>query len=265
MAHTFDEHMDTAAENYILTLASKCVHTDADDTWYCIAVRSPTDVLAFWLMLKSGQACAFAAANQGKYVAHIYKAAITQYGSEDFPSHRCVLRRIKEALLKTGIIYGIPRVINAFRALIKALPNEESNETDSCRLHIERPADTDERGIEYMRNIFRADLEPFLDTMAKYWPDLRTLVVTTIYGYYQSDTSVIDAITTSQLNIATLVPMDVTAEVAWHMRGLIRNGGSEEQLRFAMEVTLAICEIADVRLKNQMPDPKVVIHEERLF
>jgi hypothetical protein len=83
--------------------------------------------------------------------------------------------------------------------------------------------------------------------------------------YYQSDLSVIDAITTSQLNIATLVPMDVTAEVAWHMRGLIRNGGTEEQLRYALETTMEICRITDVRLKNQMPDPDKVIHEERLF
>lgn len=75
----------------------------------------------------------------------------------------------------------------------------------------------------------------------------------------------IDAITTSQLNIATLVPMDVTTEVAWHMRGLIRNGGSEQQLRFAFETTMEVCKITDVKLKNEMPIPESVINEERLF
>ena len=75
----------------------------------------------------------------------------------------------------------------------------------------------------------------------------------------------IDAVTTSQLNIATLVPMDVTVEVAWHMRGLIRNGGTEEQLKFAFETTLEVCRITDVRLKNEMPRPEDIINEERLF
>ena len=75
----------------------------------------------------------------------------------------------------------------------------------------------------------------------------------------------IDAVTTSQLNIATLVPMDVTVEVAWHMRGLIRNGGTEEQLKFAFETTLEVCRITDVRLKNEMPRPEDVINEARLF
>lgn len=116
-----------------------------------------------------------------------------------------------------------------------------------------------------MRNIFRADLDPFLDTMDKYWPDLRTLVVTYIYGYYQAETSILDAITTSQLNIATLIPMDVTAEVAWHMRGTIRNGGTEEQLKTAQDIAVTVCSICEVHLKNEMPRAESVIHEERLI
>lgn len=170
-----------------------------------------------------------------------------------------------EGLLKTGIIYGIPRVINAYRALIKALPSPESNETESIRQHISVPADTDERGEAYMRNIFRADLDPFLENMDTYWPDLRTLVVTYIYGYYQSDTTILDAITTSQLNVATLVPMDVPAEVGWHMRGTIRNGGTEEQLQAAWDIATSVCDICEVRLRNRMPRAEEVIHEERLI
>lgn len=59
--------------------------------------------------------------------------------------------------------------------------------------------------------------------------------------------------------------MDVTAEVAWHMRGLIRNGGTEEQLRFAFDTTIEVCEITNIRLKNEMPNPEDVINQERLF
>ena len=217
-------------------------------------------------------------------MADVFTQAISEH-QKDFEYHRHVLRRIKgemhfspvevklrgahakliEGLLKTGIIYGIPRVINAFRALIKALPSPESNEITSVRDHIQVPTSTDERGEAYMRNIFRADLDPFLATMEKYWPDLRTLVVTTIYGYYQAETSILGAITTSQLNIATLIPMDVTAEVAWHMRGLIHNGGTEEHLKMAQEIALTVCSICEVHLKNEMPKAESVIHEERLI
>ncbi|CAK7219525.1 hypothetical protein SBRCBS47491_003882 [Sporothrix bragantina] len=249
MRHSTNEEMDAKAQAFIQKQADEAAANGNVDTWYCIT------------------ACAFAASNQGGYVADVYRAAI-QSRPGDIEYQRNVLKRIKgksKGLIKTSVIYGIPRVINAFRALIKALPSPEANETSSVRMHIERPADTDERGIAYMRNIFRADLDPFLDTMDTYWPDLRTLVVTTIYGYYQADTSVLDAITTSQLNIATLVPMDVTAEVAWHMRGVIRNNGTRAHLDYAFATAMTVCEICDVRLKNTMPRPEDVINEERLF
>lgn len=145
------------------------------------------------------------------------------------------------------------------------IPSPASNDISSIRNDIRVPSDTDERGEAYMRNIFRADLDPFLENMDKYWPDLRTLVVTYIYGYYQSDLSILDAVTTSLLNVATLVPMDVPAEVGWHMRGTIRNGGSEGTLEAVWEITMKICEICEVVLKNEMPKAEDVVHEERLI
>ncbi|KAF2104224.1 hypothetical protein NA57DRAFT_70441 [Rhizodiscina lignyota] len=163
------------------------------------------------------------------------------------------------------MIISIPRVINAARALIGAIPNPKSNESASIRNHIKEPSVTDDRGLDYMRNIFRADLDPFVAYMDANWPDLRTLVCTFIYGYWQSDVSIIDAITTSQLNIATLMAMDAPPEVVWHMRGLIRNGGTREQLQFATDIAMEICQLTNVQLKNQMPLPEDVINEERLI
>lgn len=247
MQHATDEDMAARARAFVQKQADEAASKNTVDTWYCIT------------------ACAFAACNQGGFVSDVYKAAISQKAADDVAYQQLVLKRIKESLLKTSVIFGIPRTINAFRALVRALPSPEANEVTSVRNHIERPADTDERGIAYMRNIFRADLDPFLDTMDKYWPDLRTLVVTTIYGYYQSDTSVLGPVETSQLNIATLVPMDVTAEVAWHMRGVIRNDGTREDLDYAFETAMGVCEVCDVKLKNTMPKPEDVINEERLF
>lgn len=159
----------------------------------------------------------------------------------------------------------MPRVINAFRALIKAIPGPDSNEIASIRAHIHSPAETNARGLAYMHNVFQADLDPMLSLLETYWPDLKTLIVTYIYGYYQSDVTIIDAVTTSQLNIATLVPMDVTSEVGWHMRGLIRNGGTIEQLRWTYDITREICDICEVQLKNRMPTAEEVINEEHLF
>ncbi|KAM0327088.1 hypothetical protein ACHAQA_006215 [Verticillium albo-atrum] len=200
-----------------------------------------------------------------KYVAHVFKTAIGSC-NDDIDKQCNVLRRIKESLIKTSMIFGIPRVINAFRALVVALPPGLAPETPSIRATIKLPTpETSARGLDRMRTIFRADLDPFLDLMDTNWPDLRTLVVDIIYGYYQADNSVIDPVTTSALNLAALVPMDVTAEVAWHMRGLVRNGGSEEQLHHVMNTVKEIVKICQVGLKNTLPKPEDVIREAHLF
>ncbi|KAF2114573.1 hypothetical protein BDV96DRAFT_101408 [Lophiotrema nucula] len=239
--------MNEEARALINALPAKAEASQAQDSWYCIA------------------ACSFAACSQGTFVADVYRKAIEGH-VQDHEANKRVLRRIKESLLKTAVIYGVPRLINAGRSLISALPNPElDNEIISIRNHIKEPSTTEQRGLVYMRNIFGADLDPFATWMDENWPDLRTYVMQFIYGYYQSDVSVIDAITTSQLNIATLIPMDVAPEVAWHMRGLVRNGGTLEQLQFASDIATEVCRITNVELKNRMPLPEEVINEERLI
>ncbi|KAB5554913.1 hypothetical protein GE09DRAFT_1287368 [Coniochaeta sp. 2T2.1] len=250
------EDMDQRATAFIESLASNSVGTDLEDKWYCIA------------------ACAFTACNEPKYVATIFTVATKDHQS-DLNHQTLVLRRIKESLLKTSIIYGIPRLINAFRALVRLVPSPSlweqpspsspTSVSSSTRLAVSVPSTLDPRALSYMRTIFRSDLDPFLGVMDSYWPDLRTLVVTTIYGYYQSDLSILGAVETSMLNIASLMPMDVAEEVGWHLRGLVRNGGTESQARETVGLVRGVMEVTGVVLRNEMPLVEEVVGEERLF
>ena len=117
-----------------------------------------------------------------------------------------------------------------------------------------------------MRVVFGdGDLDSFLATMEEYWPDLKALIVNDVYGMYQAEVSVIDKVGTSQINIASLVPMDCPAEVGWHMRGLINNGGSMEELEMAFEVAKRICEVCKVVLKKALPKVEDVVGKARLI
>ena len=57
------------------------------------------------------------------------------------------------------------------------------------------------------------------------------------YGSYLSDTKILSPIETSMITIAALLPMDVPTQVKWHMRGLLRNGGTEAQIVEALQLT----------------------------
>lgn len=163
------------------------------------------------------------------------------------------------------MLYGMPRMVNAFLSLLDAYPFQKSSETSVTRNQMTNPFDCKERGEAYMRNIFRDDMDPIMAAFDKNWADLRTLVVTHVYGYYQSDLSILDLVATSQISIASLVPMDAPDQVAAHLRGTIRNGGTEEHLERAFEIALDICEICEVALKKRLPKVGDVIYKGRLF
>ena len=89
------------------------------------------------------------------------------------------------------------------------------------------------------------------------------LVVDIIYGFYQGDVSVLDPVTTSQVNLASLLPIECYKEVAFHMRGLMNNDGTMGQLNTALQISETICNLTGVELKekkDKMPVPEEVIH-----
>ena len=159
-------------------------------------------------------------------------------------------------------------MLNAYFPLMAAIPDKDSWDHHIVRENVLNPYSPDiiDRGTAYMRRVFGdGDMDAFVDKMEAQFPDLKAMVVNNIYGLYQSDVSVLDAITTSQINIASLVPMDVASEVGWHMRGLINNGGSTEQLDEAFSIAKEITDICGVVLRKTLPVLQDILGKERLI
>jgi hypothetical protein len=76
---------------------------------------------------------------------------------------------------------------------------------------------------------------------------------------YMSEFTVLGPVETSQIVLGALLPLDVPTQVSWHMRGLIRNGGSEDQLKYARDIALRICEGIGVDLKSGVPPISVAM------
>lgn len=70
---------------------------------------------------------------------------------------------------------------------------------------------------------------------------------------YISEFKILNPVETSQVVLGSLIPLDVPLQVRWHMRGLIRNGGTEEQLKYAVDIATKICEAMEVNLKSDLP------------
>ena len=272
------ENIERESIELIESIASKRENQIATSNWYCIAVSEHYFCNSF--SLKISQACAFTASGQGPLVAEVYKAAILPFFADPV-SRRLILRRIKglfrlpqelletkrlESLITSSFIFGVPRLLNAFFPLMKAIPDSASQDNTNFRISIPSLSSVSARGEAYMRVVFGdGDLDTFLSMMEEYWPDLKSLIVNDVYGMYQAEVSVLGKVETSQINIASLVPMDCPSEVGWHMRGLIYNEGSMEELNEAFEIAKGVCEVCQVVLKKELPKVQDVIGKEKLI
>ncbi|RDW63398.1 hypothetical protein BP6252_10943 [Coleophoma cylindrospora] len=218
------------------------------------------DPLALW---PSILICAFTAANNPSAVPLIYLRAVKPH-STNGEARRLILRRLKEALLKGTLLFGIPRVLNSFYALARVIGDEESVDKEIVRSDLKNPLDLTERGMKYFENIYRNDMPAMLEPADRLFPDLRVLAVHIAYGTYISETKVLSPIETSMITIASLLPMDVPTQVKWHMRGLLRNSGSEADIRQALELSLAAVKLSGVNLLGGVPEIAEVL-AERLF
>jgi hypothetical protein len=81
------------------------------------------------------------------------------------------------------------------------------------------------------------------------------------YGMYMSETRILSPIETSMTTISSLLPMDVPIQVKWHMRGLLRNNGSEQQILEALSVAKGAIDVSGVVLKGGIPEVSDIIEE----
>jgi hypothetical protein len=77
---------------------------------------------------------------------------------------------------------------------------------------------------------------------------------------YLSEFSILNSVETSQVLLASLIPLDVPTQVKWHMRGLIRNGGTDEDIKYVVDIASQIYQAMEVTLRTELP-PISVAHE----
>jgi len=73
------------------------------------------------------------------------------------------------------------------------------------------------------------------------------------YGYCLADFSILTSVETSQCVVASLIPQDVATQIRWHMRGLVRNGGSEKDLKYTVNITTMITDALGLKITAPIP------------
>jgi len=193
-------------------------------------------------------------------VKEVYKAAVEGRSDDE---GKIIFGRITEALVKGVWIFGMPRMLNAFYPLEPEV-NRAHVPEHTPRENMKNPLDYTERGLKQFRTIW--GLSEGNDYFLRAYdiaPELRNcrlvlqlmlgqLGIYINYGAYVSDVSVLSAVETSQIVIASLLPLDVP-QVKGHMIGLQRNGGTKEQAFYAVDIAETIARAMGINLTIPIP------------
>ncbi|KAI0759516.1 hypothetical protein BC629DRAFT_1584329 [Irpex lacteus] len=162
-------------------------------------------------------------------------------------------RRMREGLLKGGLLCGYSRAINGLVSLHEVMP-EELRDKQTLR-------DTNTTMDEYVRNgerLFRAMYRDTADNVQglldEIFPDMGWFSNTVGYGITYGATDVLSQVEISYILVAALIAMDTPRQIGWHLANAQHGGASLEEARGVRQISIKVAERAGVQWRNAIPE-----------
>ncbi|PYI05106.1 hypothetical protein BO78DRAFT_419964 [Aspergillus sclerotiicarbonarius CBS 121057] len=198
-------------------------NAETKDRWYIVA------------------ATAMAAAGAGPDVAELYQLTTKD---TSLAEEKHIQRRLKEAILKTSILYGVPRSLQALLPLFSILKEEQIDHygprTEALQ-NGETQSERRERGRRHFDILWTpAAAQANREKNFKYQPDLYLLNLETIYELWLSENTILNPVDTQMCTTAALICSGSPQQAMWHTRGIVRHGGSIVMARFAQEIAFEV-------------------------
>ncbi|KAG7443907.1 uncharacterized protein BT62DRAFT_1078097 [Guyanagaster necrorhizus] len=196
-------------------------------------------------------ATTFSASNLPEAVPEVFKYALKGVNTHD--ERQLLVRKLKDALFKSGLLSGYPKAINALSQLHPVTPTE-LRDTKPLR-DLSLPIKTWTKiGQEYFDRTYgdtAATVQPFLKEL---YPDFEFFSTTFGYGYTYGYFGALSAAETSFTMVAALIANDTPRQVDWHLKGSLRNGATLDEVRAVRQIALDVARASGVQWKNEIPD-----------
>ncbi|KIA75793.1 hypothetical protein HK57_00407 [Aspergillus ustus] len=157
-------------------------------------------------------------------------------------------RKLREGLIKSTGIVGAARTGNAMRTLSRCIP-EDLRESESPRSQ-----ESDEvaraRGKTFWTRIYERNKAFDPQATVRASPDYAFVVREVLYGRIFSFNGVIDDLTTGYVIVSALYGMDCPNQLQHHMKGMLVNGASREDLTQLQELCLGLAKLLGVTFRH---------------
>jgi len=220
---------------------------------------TPDEVIAQpWYLVA---AVAFSASRHAEAVPAVFEFALgelklVQIGEapEKVLEQRSKLAsKIREAILQSGLLSGIPRVIESLIALSKVMP-EELRSKEVLRDTKKSIEEYGINGERLFRSMYRETADTVQGLLDSAYLDLGWFCNTVGYGITYGGTDVLTQVETSYAIVAALIAIDAPRQITWHLANAQNGGATLEEAKAVREIAMRIAEKAGVKWKDGVPE-----------
>ncbi|KAL7273575.1 hypothetical protein RUND412_003552 [Rhizina undulata] len=233
------------------------------NTWYFLAsvtlsiLNRPDDVGRTWSYALEN--CARRDSASAEFVRWELERGLKF--KRDYEEEETALRisfRMREALLKSAVVGGLPKAINSLNVL-KALSPEHITFAPSptgraAELESSKEATHSElksRGMDFFNQVYGKVARRVMGSMNSSYEDL-AVVARAMYGSVLGNLVVLDGMETSLVMVAGLVPLEVNPQLKGHLKGAINNGATKEEVMAVREVVMDLCGRAGMEFREEV-------------
>ncbi|KAI0355056.1 hypothetical protein OH77DRAFT_1437041 [Trametes cingulata] len=215
-----------------------------------------------WVLIT---AVTFSAANVPEAVPIVFKYALDELRAEQnakgiageaaHEEQLVLARKMRESILQSGLLSGMPRTINSFIALNEVMP-ENLRETKVLRNTNEHMSDVDKRAEELFRAMYRDTADAVQGLLDSAYPDLGWFCRTVGYGltYGGPRPPLLTQVECTYAIAAALIAVDAPRQVAWHLANARHGGASADEARAVRAIALEVARAVGVRWRAGVPE-----------
>ncbi|TFY55077.1 hypothetical protein EVJ58_g8478 [Rhodofomes roseus] len=197
-----------------------------------------------------------------EFVLHELEAAQLVAGvradSEEGLAQRIkLISKIREALLHSGLLSGVPRIIESLIALHGITP-EELQAKEVLRDRTKTIADYEQSGEKLFRSMYRETADTVQGLLDRAYPDLGWFCNTVGYGITYGGTDVLTQVEVSYAIVAALIAIDAPRQITWHLANAQHGGATFEEARAVREISVKVAQAAGVTWSGGVPEVTAV-------
>ncbi|PCH38620.1 hypothetical protein WOLCODRAFT_136369 [Wolfiporia cocos MD-104 SS10] len=208
-----------------------------------------------WYMVATA---AFSSSGVAAAVPIVFKYALDDlkktYDGEELLMHsRTLASKLREGLLASCVLCGLPRVIESLVALHSATPEELRSGQDILRDKTKTLSDLEEIGRRNFQAVYGSSANAVRGLMESAYPDLAWFCATVAYGI-SYDAGVLTPAELSYGTVAVLISTDAPRQTQWHLANARNVGAPVGEIKAVREIAMKVALRAGIKWKEPVPE-----------